>query len=171
MVSEEGKEMDKRIGIKDGGQIHLVGLERQSEYTFTIKEELGQGASCIAYRVSYTQSGSTNHGVLKECWPMDIGDVHRGQDNTLIIENSAKDAFYKKAERFKEGYNTHAEFIATQADKRKAPLIISYSISISSRCRMSAKRTAHITACTICTTEKASKNIWLIRTLNIVHMK
>ena len=78
----------KREG-KDGGTLSL-----------SVEEEIGRGASCIAYR-AVDESGQTR--VLKELFPLgsDVAGISRGTSSAILeIPESEQEAFDRRAERF-----------------------------------------------------------------------
>lgn len=77
--------------------------------TLTVEENLPRGASCIAYRVRYFESGGIEHkAVLKELCPAFLREYpgFARSSSGLIIPAAARERFAKERERFLDAYRT-----------------------------------------------------------------
>jgi len=94
-----------RTPLPNGYNLVLnVGL---STVTITIKETIGEGGCCIAYKGDL-QMSTPIPVVIKECFPYNLA-LKRGEDGHSIIPDNTEDAeevinaFERRKSRFKEG--------------------------------------------------------------------
>ena len=72
---------------------------------FTVDAVKGTGGSCVAYEVSFYESGDILHkGVLKEFCPAYLGEVLRTSDNSIIVPVYLREKFDKGVNDFKASY-------------------------------------------------------------------
>ena len=94
---------------------------RQNErfVAFFVEELLGQGASCVAYKVTYEESDGIKHnGVLKEYCPSyleEYGEV-RNPDGSLVIPANLSEQFAAELNKFKNTYRVINEYIVSNPE-------------------------------------------------------
>lgn len=92
--------LDKRIGLCENMTLQL---DRQ----YTIKSEIGRGASCIVYDAFYTDSVGLDHNVrIKECYPYKL-NAERTSTGELIFLNA--EDYFKAKETFVKAYIKNVE--------------------------------------------------------------
>lgn len=86
---------------------------------FFVEELLGQGASCVAYKVAYEESDGIKHnGVLKEYCPSyleEYGEV-RNSDGSLVIPVDLSEQFAAELNKFKNTYRAINEYIISNPE-------------------------------------------------------
>ncbi len=83
---------------------HGEVLKLGENHEYTVLEEIGRGASCIVYQVSYVdQVGCSHHARIKECYPYDMG-IQRKEDGELSAESFSEEDFQGAKETFRKAY-------------------------------------------------------------------
>ncbi len=81
---------------------------------FSIVSSIGQGASCVAYKVTYKEADDIKHfGILKEYCPAylkDYGKV-RNANGSLIIPEELSKQFFAELSKFKDAYIAINEYL------------------------------------------------------------
>lgn len=91
--------LDDRSAFARG---EVLTLGQNHEYT--VIEEIGRGATCIVYHVSYVdQMGYSHRARIKECYPFDM-DIQRKEDGELFTESFFTKEFENAKKKFLEAY-------------------------------------------------------------------
>lgn len=82
------------------GEVLTLGQNHE----YTVIEEIGRGATCIVYHVSYVdQMGYSHRARIKECYPFDM-DIQRKEDGELFTESFFTEEFENAKKKFLEAY-------------------------------------------------------------------
>lgn len=102
-----GKIMDKRCPLAEGTKIY----DQTNKRTYSILENKGQGALCLAYRAFYTDNLDKKHSViLKELYPVNLGISRTADGVSLDIPANQIHAYNDLQNHFLQAYQTQNSF-------------------------------------------------------------
>jgi len=100
--------MDTRVALDHGTVLRLYN-SNGSLVTYTIKNELARGGSCIVYDASYMNNTGRMKAVrIKECYPFEL-TLSRALSGFLCPCSADIERFETEKERMREAFNLSNE--------------------------------------------------------------
>lgn len=95
---------DNRKALERGYRLDFGG-----GHIFTVEEEIGRGASCMAYGGAYSDGAGLRHLVrIKECCPYNM-ELGRAQDGSIRVPQAYAGQFSAAKEKFHSAYARNVE--------------------------------------------------------------
>ena len=122
---------DTRQALPDGFELTISDEHNGNTCTVAIEKEIARGGSCIVYRGVQRDYWVGNSLVeraviVKEYYPKEFSSLSsRSGDMVLSVDDTIKDKFSARLDKFCEGQANHVLFASDHSDKSLPPLVFS----------------------------------------------